>query len=105
MDFHCLEALLGLPEFRVIAQVFGPQQLEVHLQRREDHLVCPRCQACCSHVKESRRRRLRPWETSATFGERVKWTERLYHQVRQEFLRGCPCKELARRYGLSERTV
>jgi transposase len=131
MDFHCLEALLGLPEFRVIAQVFGPQQLEVHLQRREDHLVCPRCQACCSHVKESRRRCLRdlpilehpvmlwlhmrrfqctdchhrPWETSATFGERVKGTERLDHQVRQEFLRGCPCKELARRYGLSERTV
>ena len=131
MDFHCLEALLGLPEFRVIAQVFGPQQLEVHLQRREDHLVCPRCQACCSHVKESRPRCLRdlpilehpvmlrlhmrrfqcadchhrPWETNATFGERVQWTERLYHQVRQEFLRGCPCKELARRYGLSERTV
>src|SRR2546427_12379162 len=47
----------------------------------------------------------RPWETSETFGERVKWTERLYHQVRQEFLGGCPCKELARRYGLSERTV
>ena len=131
MDFHCLEALLGLPEFRVIAQGFGPQQLEVHLQRREDHLVCPRCQACCSHVKESRPRCLRdlpilehpvmlrlhmrrfqcadchhrPWETSETFGERVQWTERLYHQVRQEFLRGCPCKELARRYGLSERTV
>ncbi len=131
MDFHCLEALLGLPEFRVIAQVLGPQQLDVHLQRREDHLVCPRCQACCSHVKESRPRCLRdlpilehpvilwlhmrrfqcadchhrPWETSETFGERVQWTARLYHQVRQEFLRGCPCKELARRYGLSERTV
>jgi transposase len=131
MDFHCLEALLGLPEFRVIAQVLGPQQLDVHLQRRADHLVCPRCQACCSHVKESRPRCLRdlpilehpvilwlhmrrfqctdchhrPWETSETFGERVKWTERFYHQVRQEFLRGCPCKELARRYGLSERTV
>jgi len=25
--------------------------------------------------------------------------------VRQEFLQGCPCKELARRYGLSARTV
>jgi transposase len=35
----------------------------------------------------------------------VKWTERLYSQVRQEYLGGCPCKELARRYGLSERTV
>jgi transposase len=131
MDFHGIEALLGLPEFRVIAQVFGPQQLDLHLQRRDDHLVCPRCQACCSHVKESRPRCLRdlpilehpvilwlhmrrfqcadchhrPWETSETFGERVQWTERLYHQVRQEFLRGCPCKELARRYGLSARTV
>src|SRR3984893_1305677 len=131
MDFQGIEALLGLPEFRVIAQVFGPQQLDLHLQRRDDHLVCPRCQAYCSHVKESRPRCLRdlpilehpvilwlhmrrfqctdchhrPWETSETFGERVKWTERLYHQVRQAFLRGCPCKELARRYGLSERTV
>jgi transposase len=47
----------------------------------------------------------RPWETSETFGERSKWTERLYHQVRTEFLRGCPGNELARRYGLSERTV
>jgi transposase len=131
MDFHCIEAVLGLPAFRVMAQVFGPQQLEVHLQRREDHLVCPRCQACCSHVKESRPRCLRdlpilehpvmlwlhmrrfqcaachhrPWETSATCGERAKWTQRLYHQVRAECLRGCPCKELARRYGLSERPV
>src|SRR5438132_4170730 len=131
MDFHCLEALLGLPEFRVIAQVFGPQQLDVHLQRREDHLVCPRCQACCSRVKESRPRcirdlpilehpvmlwlhmrrfqcaacRHRPWETSQTFGAQVQWTARLYTRVRAEFLQGCPCRELARRYGLSERTV
>jgi transposase len=35
----------------------------------------------------------------------VKWTERLYQQVRAEFLGGCPGRELARRYGLSERTV
>jgi len=131
MDFQGIEALLGLPEFRVIAQVCGPQQLDLHLQRRDDHLVCPRCQAYCSHVKESRPRCLRdlpilehpvilwlhmrrfqctdchhrPWETSETFGARVQWTERLYHQVRQEFLRGCPCKELARRYGLSERGI
>jgi transposase len=47
----------------------------------------------------------RPWEKCATFDDRVKWTERLYDQVRQEFLHGCPCKELARRYGLSARTV
>jgi len=54
--------------------------------------------ACCGC-------RHRPWETSTTFGERVKWTERLYHQVRAEFLRGCPGNELARRYGLSARTL
>ena len=131
MDFHCLEALLGLPELRVIAQVFGPQPLDVHLQRREDHLVCPRCQACCSRVKESRPRclrdlpileppvmlwlhmrrfqcaacRQRPWETSETFGEPGKWTERLDTRVREEGLQGCPCRARARRSGLSKRTV
>jgi transposase len=131
MDFHGIETLLGLPEFRVIAQVLGPKQLDLHLERRDTHIVCPRCQTCCSRVKESRPRcirdlpilehpvmlwlhmrrfacpdcRHRPWETSETFGQRTQWTERLHTQVRTEFLRGCPCKELARRYGLSERTV
>ena len=131
MDFNCIETLLGLPEFRVIAQVPAPQQLELHLERRDTYIVCPRCQTCCWRVKESRPRCIRdlpilesptvlwlhlrrfecrgcqhrPWETSETFGKQVKWTERLYHQVRQDFLRGCPCKELARRYGLSARTV
>ena len=131
MDFHCIEVLLDLPEFRVIDQVLGPTQLELHLERRENAIVCPRCQTCCSGVKESRLRCLRdlpilerptvlwlhvrrfecracqhrPWEKSATFGTRTKWTERLYNQVRQEFLRGCPGKALARRYGLSARSV
>jgi transposase len=131
MDFHCVEVLLGLPEFRVIHQVLGSQQLDVHLERRDDHIVCPQCGTCCFRVKESRPRclrdlpileypvrlwlhlrrfecpdcRHRPWETSATFGERTKWTPRLYHQVRAECLRGCPGDELARRYGLSARTV
>jgi len=131
MDFHCIEALLGLPEFRVINQVIGPQLLDVHLERRDTDIVCPRCQMCCSRVKESRPRCIRdlpilecpvrlwlhlrrfecrgchhrPWEKSESFGERVQWTERLYQQVRAEFLGGCPGRELARRYGLSERTV
>ena len=131
MDFHCIEALLELPEFRVIHLEMRPQQLELHLERRETSIVCPRCQTCCSRVKESRPRCIRdlpilehpvmlwlhlrrfacrgcqhrPWETSPTFGERVKWTERLYHQVRAEFLRGCPGNERARRYGLSARTL
>jgi transposase len=131
MDFTCIEALLRLPEFRVLGQVLGPKQLDVPLERRDTDIVCPRCQTCCSRVKESRPRclrdlpilerpvmlwlhlrrfacrgcRHRPWETSTTFGARTKWTARLYTRVREECLRGCPCKELARRYGLSERTV
>jgi transposase len=131
MDVYGIDALLGLPEFHVINQVIGPKRLELHLQRRETSIVCPRCQTCCSRVNDSRPRCIRdlpilerpvllwlhmrrfqcpdcqhrPWERSATFGARVKWTERLYQQVRAEFLGGCPSRELARRYGLSERTV
>jgi transposase len=131
MDFHGIETFLGLPEFRVIDQVTGPKQLDLHLERRVNHIVCPRCQTCCSRGQDSRPRCIRdlpilerpvvlwlhlrrfecqdchhrPWEKSETFGARVKWTERLYQQVRAEFLGGCPSRELARRYGLSERTV
>jgi transposase len=131
MDFHCIEVLLGLPDFRVLHQVLGPQQLALPLERRDHPIVCPQCGTYCSRVKESRPRclrdlpilehpvmlwlhlrrfecpdcRHRPWETSETFGERTKWTQRLYHQVRAECLRGCPGNELARRYGLSARTV
>jgi transposase len=131
MDFHGIEALLGLPEFRVINQVIRPDRLDVHLARRDPSIVCPRCQTRCSHGKESRPRCLRdlpilalpvllwvhmrrcecsechhrPWETSETFRAHTKWTERLSHQVRAEFLGGCPGKKLARRDGLSARTV
>ena len=131
MDFHCIEGLLALPEFRVIRQVMNPKQLEFHLERRDTFIVCPRCQRCCSRVQDSRPRCLRdlpilerpvvlwlhlrrfecaechhrPWEKSETFGAHVQWTERLYTHVRQEYLHGCPCRALARRYGLSERTV
>lgn len=131
MDVYGIEALLGLPELHVIDQVIHPKRLDLHLERRETSIVCPRCQTCCSRVKERRSRCLRdlpilerpvmlwlhlrrfecagcphrPWEKSATFGTRTKWTERLYNQVRQEFLRGCPGQELARRYGISGRTV
>ena len=131
MDFNCIEALLNLPEFRVTAQVLGPKQLDLHLERRATCLVCPRCQTVCSRIKERRPRRIRdlpilehpvvlwlhlrrfecsdchhrPWEKNETFGVRATWTERLYTRVRAEFLRGCPGKELARRYGVSERSV
>ena len=131
MDFQFIETLLELPEFRVIGQAIKPRELELHLERRTSYLICPHCQGCCSRIKEGRDRCLRdlpmldrpvtlrvhlrrfecadchhrPWETSETFGAHVKWTERLYNQVRQEFLHGCPCKELAKRYGLSARTV
>jgi transposase len=131
MDVYGIETLLGLPEFHVIHQIIGPKRLDVHLERRDSAIVCPHCQTCCSRVLESRPRCIRdlpirerpvvlwlhlrrfaceachhrPWERSETFGARVTWTERLYHQVRSEFLGGCPSRELARRYGLSQRTV
>ena len=47
----------------------------------------------------------RPWEKRETFGAHVQWTERLSTHVRQADLHGCPCRTLARRSGLSERTV
>src|SRR6266446_2756842 len=123
MDFNCIEGLLALPEFRVIRQVMNPKQLEFHLERRDTFIVCPRCQRCCSRVQDSRPRCLRdlpilerpvvlwlhlrrfecaechhrPWEKRETFGAHVKWTERLYTHVRQEYLHGCPCRALARR--------
>ena len=34
MDFNGIEALLGLPEFRVINQVIRPDRLDLHLERR-----------------------------------------------------------------------
>jgi len=131
MDFDCIEMLLDLPEFHLIHLTFGDHQLNLHLQRQERTIVCPRCQRVCERIKESRTRcirdlpiferpvmlwlqirrfqcqpcQLRPWEVSETFDHRVKWTERLYHQVRAESLQGCPGSQLARRYGLSERTV
>lgn len=131
MDVYGIEALLALPEFRVMDQVIGPKRLDLHLERRDTSIVCPRCQTWCSRVQDSRPRRIRdlpilerpvllwlhlgrfecqecdhrPWEKSDTFSAHVKWTERLYQQVRAEFLGGCPGRELARRYGLSERTV
>jgi transposase len=131
IDFQCIATLLGLPEFRVIGQVLGPQQLELHLERRDAHIGCPRCQTCCSRVQASRPRclrdlpvlehpvrlwlpirrfqcsecRHRPWETRVTFGEQGQWTERLYTRVREDYWRGCPCRALAHRYGLSTRTV
>ena len=131
MDFEFIETLLDLPEFRVIGQVIKPYEVQLQLERRDSYLVCPRCHGCCSRLQEGRDRCIRdlpmldrpvslwvrsrrfkcsdchhrPWEKSETFGDYIKWTERLYNQVRQEFLHGCPCKELARRYGLSARTV
>ncbi len=131
MDFACIETLLALPAFRVTGQVIRPREVQFSLERRDTYVVCPYCQGSCARIKEGRERCLRdlpifdrpvtlrlhlrrfqcpdchhrPWEKSETFGERVKWTERLYDQVPQEFLHGCPCNERANRYGLSARTV
>lgn len=131
MDAHCIERLLDLPEFRLIDLTLSDQRVDLHLQRQERIIVCPRCQRVGERIKESRTRcirdlpilgrpvmlwlqirrfqckpcQLRPWEVSETFDERVKWTDRLYRQVSAESLQGWPSSQLARRYGLSERTV
>jgi transposase len=109
----------------------GPHELERHLERRDMSLVCPRGQGCCERITDGRARGIRdlpmldrpvtlrlpilrfacsacshrPWEKRETFGDRVQWTERLSQHVRQECLHGCPCHELASRYGLSARPV
>ena len=59
MDVYGIEALLGLPEFRVVNQVILPKRLELHLQRRDTSIVCPRCQTCCFRVQDSRPRCIR----------------------------------------------
>jgi transposase len=131
MDFQCIEALLELPECRATGQIIRPHGLALHLERRNTYLVCPRCQGYGSRIKEGRDRCIRalpildrpvtlrlhirrfecsdchyrPWEKRETCGDRVKWTERLDDQVREECLHGCPCPELACRDGLSARTV
>jgi hypothetical protein len=68
MDFNCIEALLNLPEFRVTAQVLGPKQLDLHLERRAPCIVCPRCQTVCSRIKESRPRCIRDLPMLEPFG-------------------------------------
>ncbi len=131
MDYQCIEELLDLPEFRVKSQLILLAQVIFHLERRASTLICPHCQTSCHRIKESRSRTLRdlpilerpvqlvvnvrrfdchccerrPWESIESLGKRAKWTNRLYHRVRDEFLQGCPSRELARRYGVPARTV
>ena len=59
MNNECIESILALPEFRIIAQVMSLQHLEFHLERRDTLLVCPKCQSSCSRVQESRPRCIR----------------------------------------------
>ena len=59
MDFACIETWLALPEFRVTGQVMRSHNLELHLERRDTYLVCPRCQGSCARIKEGRQRCLR----------------------------------------------
>ena len=59
MDFECIEAWPELPEFRVTNQVIRSHELELHLERRDTYLVCPRCQGCCERIKDGRARCIR----------------------------------------------
>lgn len=131
MDVQCIDAFLELPAFRVTDHVIWSHEFERHLERRDTSLVCPRCQGCCERLQDGRDRCIRnvprferpvtwrlpirrfqcshchhrPWEKRETCGDHVTWTERLDEHVRQACLHGCPCQELARRSGVSARTV
>jgi hypothetical protein len=54
MDIYGIEALLGLPDFHVVNQVIRSKRLDLHLERRDNAIVCPHCQTCCSRVLASR---------------------------------------------------
>jgi transposase len=131
MDFRSTEALLALPEFRIIGQQSTDKDVVLHLERQATTIDCPNCGTTCSAITEVRTRlvrdlpilgrpvhlmvrmrrfrcpgcKRRPWEKSSTFPSWKTWTQRVYERVRQEFLNGCPSQELARRYGLSARTI
>ena len=131
MDFQCLDVLLGLPAFRVIQQVLGPQQLEVHLERRDDHLVCPHCGTAVPTGRKADRGAsatcpswsipscggctcgvVRAASAGIAPGKRVQPSESgrsgrsaSTSQGRAACVRGCPGDALARRSGLSARTV
>jgi hypothetical protein len=59
LDFDCIEMVLNLPEFRLLNLTFGDHQLDLHLQRKERFIVCPRCESVCERIKESRTRCIR----------------------------------------------
>ena len=54
MDFSLIEELLELPEFRVIDYKLVAKRLELHLERREAQLLCPKCGRLCSAATERR---------------------------------------------------
>jgi transposase len=124
MDSQCIATVLDLPAFRVTDQVIKPHEMELHLEHRDTYLVCPRCQGCCARIKEGRERCIRdlpmlnhpltlrlhirrfacsdchhrPWEKSATFGDRVKlqsmagtvsrWFEPIARYIRHRYTNG-----------------
>lgn len=73
MDVYGIEALLDLPEFHVINQAIRPKRLELHLQRRETSIVCPRCQTCCCRVQDRVKKQLDPEEAKALKKLRRRW--------------------------------
>jgi len=132
MDFTSIEALLDLPELRIVDQRLMPHEIFIELESREQTCLCPRCAQPCLPTGEKPRTRtlrdlpmlhrftrlvvrirrffcsacaLRFRERLALLAGHQRWTQRLYAQVRAELLHGTPTKELARRYGVARRTV
>jgi len=131
-DFTAIEALLDVPELRIVELRLIPREVFIVLESREQTCPCPRCgQPCLPTGEKPRTRTLRDLpmlqrytrlvvrirrfvcrSCALRFRERLallaghqRWTQRLYEQVRAELLHGTPTKELARRYGVARRTV
>jgi transposase len=132
MDFTAVEALLALPELRIVEQRLTPREVCIVLESREHMRPCPCCAQPCPPTGERPRtrtlralpllqrfprlvvriRRLRCrscrrrfWETPSVLEGHQRWTPRLSERVRTELRHGTPPQERARRYGVARRTV
>jgi transposase len=131
-DFTAIEALLDVPELRIVELRLMPREVFIVLESREPTCLCPRCGHPCLPTGEKPRTRtlrdlpilqrytrlvvrirrfvcrscsLRFRERLALLAGHQRWTQRLYEQVRAELLHGTPTQELARRYGVARRTI
>lgn len=131
MDFTSIDALLDVPERRIVDQRLTPHEICLELESPASMCPCPCCAQPWLPTGEQPRTRtrrdlpmlqrftrlvvrsrrffcracaLRFRERLARLAGHQRWTQRLYEQVRAELLPGPPTQELARRSGGARRT-